>query len=690
MDKTKQNGKPTELTPAQKRQQIKMERKKKFKDLAIQNTNNSSIASKRSVEKLYLPHMAWNQNTNETGEQLEYFKYFVPKGPKRSPCINRGYWLRLHAIRSRLDSILEGTQGEVLVVNLGCGYDPLAFQLLDKQNRSSKGYQKRFKFLDLDYSDMIESKTSIISNSGDLTKIVGENQNIKSKEFVSENYSARVCNLNDSESFSKLAQELNLDNDNVTKVFIAEVSLAYMLPEKADEIIEACGKLQNSHFIIMEQLIPAGENEPFGKRMLKHFKKNDSPLLSVLKYNTIESQILRFQNLKFKNVNAGDLIQLWYSVDIQTRNVIESIQPFDELEEFHLFGHHYILLHATNYNDFKFSLKYKFEMDKGNFQNVENHLNYKIQCVNMDINRRFGYTIRVPGTKKELYYYGGCNPGRIEDILKIDTASNTSDILEINKNNIPEGRMCHTFTTINDKQCIMVGGRKGPQMGFDDIWIFNIEENEWRQDGISLDSRYRHAACNVGNEQVLVCGGVTKDALFILYDIKLKNFTSCHTAKELKNIDQLISPAMDYNVNSKQGILIGGQINTGGVSDALTVFKYDNDTSSVNVFKTWKHKYFERYGAQARFINDKEILIVGGTSPNNVWDQRNTIVVANIETETMTHIRIPDEIWENKLLCFVGSNVTPMDDGRFVITGGGTTCYGFGAISSDTVVIEFQ
>jgi len=73
-----------------KGQQTKKERKLKYADLAVQGTNNSSIASKRSVEAIYLSKLGVNQSINEDGESSEYFKYFVPKLVNRSPCINRG------------------------------------------------------------------------------------------------------------------------------------------------------------------------------------------------------------------------------------------------------------------------------------------------------------------------------------------------------------------------------------------------------------------------------------------------------------------------------------------------------------------------------------------------------------------------------------------------------------------------
>ena len=76
----------------------------------IMDTNNSSIVSKRSVEKLYY-----------AGEP-EYFRYFVNKLKRRSPLINRGYWLRMRAIERTVENLLrEPSDKRKVVVNLGCG-----------------------------------------------------------------------------------------------------------------------------------------------------------------------------------------------------------------------------------------------------------------------------------------------------------------------------------------------------------------------------------------------------------------------------------------------------------------------------------------------------------------------------------------------------------------------------------------
>lgn len=79
-------------------------------DDLIQQTNSSSIVSKRSVEKLYY------------ADQPAYFRHFVAKFKRRSPLINRGYWLRMRAVEHTVEGFLtEVTDRRKVIVNLGCG-----------------------------------------------------------------------------------------------------------------------------------------------------------------------------------------------------------------------------------------------------------------------------------------------------------------------------------------------------------------------------------------------------------------------------------------------------------------------------------------------------------------------------------------------------------------------------------------
>lgn len=76
--------------------------------------DNSSIVSKRSVERLYHP------------DEPHFFRFFVPKFQRRAPLINRGYYLRLKAIDVTLRNFLaqpspSPSAKTKCIVNLGAG-----------------------------------------------------------------------------------------------------------------------------------------------------------------------------------------------------------------------------------------------------------------------------------------------------------------------------------------------------------------------------------------------------------------------------------------------------------------------------------------------------------------------------------------------------------------------------------------
>lgn len=102
-------------------------------------TNNSSIVSKRSVERLY-----------SKSDEHQFLRYFVKKPQRRSPLINRGYWLRMRAVeyvvRSFLSEETIDPRTKVVVkkvvVNLGCGlFVPLPCSEYSTINRNTLSVQ---------------------------------------------------------------------------------------------------------------------------------------------------------------------------------------------------------------------------------------------------------------------------------------------------------------------------------------------------------------------------------------------------------------------------------------------------------------------------------------------------------------------------------------------------------------------
>ncbi|KAG6012950.1 tRNA methyltransferase ppm2 [Claviceps lovelessii] len=84
--------------------------------------------------------------------------------------------------------------------------------------------------------------------------------------------------------------------------------------------------------------------------MLNHFDKLKTPLKSVAQYPTLSKQIDRFTSRGFHEANIWDLWQAWSSEEFVTsaeRASLDVIEPFDEWEDFILFGRHYFIIHAS-------------------------------------------------------------------------------------------------------------------------------------------------------------------------------------------------------------------------------------------------------------------------------------------------------------------------------------------------------
>ncbi|CAB4256822.1 similar to Saccharomyces cerevisiae YOL141W PPM2 AdoMet-dependent tRNA methyltransferase also involved in methoxycarbonylation [Maudiozyma barnettii] len=677
-----------------KGQQTKKERKLKYADLAVQGTNNSSIASKRSVEAIYLSKLGVNQSINEDGESSEYFKYFVPKLVNRSPCINRGYWLRLHAIRSRLESIRKATEKQILVINLGCGFDPLAFELLDKLNKDSRPFTEKFSFLDIDYSDLLKNKVQIIKQTSTLSQIVNLPTDLidGADTITCERYYTRPCDLNCTGDYEKLllhSQDLpQLNDPNVVKVFIAEVSLAYMKADLSDEIISISSHLPNAHFVMLEQLIEQGPYEPFSKQMLKHFKKNDSPLQSVTTYNTIDSQRLRFEKYGFKNVNVGNMLHLWNAISKETRETIEKIQPFDELEEFHLFCHHYMLCHATNDTDFIFTPGYKFKITQTESIDEDKELSATFEPLGLDLKRSFGSGyVNMDGN---MTYHGGCNPNRVNETLLLTEQFTKFNVLD-KSGPIPPVRTCHTFCQIGTGTSVIIGGRNAPHRPYKDTWLYDSEHNKWSQGNDLPETRFRHCTVSIGQGKLLVFGGVTTGQPFMIYDSKKDTYDTVSVAEDSDfSPSNLVSACMSYNENIDVGYLIGGlDIDTNIVSDTLYTFSLEEN--KITLQKVVSHPLLSRYGAKCSYISSNKIVVVGGTSPDILFSNKTNILIVELETHNISSLVIPSNIWEeNHKLCLVGFELQQLPDMQFIIVGGGATCYGFGAISNESLLLTLQ
>ncbi|SCU81022.1 LAFA_0C02322g1_1 [Lachancea sp. 'fantastica'] len=664
-------------------QSFKQQKLDQNSTLAIQATNSSSIVCKRSVERLYTQPLKMNLDVEESKGCKEYIKYFVPKSIRCTPCINRGYWLRMHAIKSTIDSIVGETEDEkVVILNLGCGFDPLPFQLLDSTNRQNEKNLGRLSFLDIDYPDLISHKKHLIDSTPELKSIVGswsESDRIKGA-LEAEKYTLVPCDLNDIDDFNALIQACNhLQDASLVKIFVAEVSLAYMESENADAIIEICSRQPRSHFVVLEPLVPAGPLEPFSRQMLQHFIKNSTPLRSINSYQTLSAQHKRFQRLGFQSTKMQNMLDVWNSVSSETKMIIDQIEPFDEYEEFLMYCHHYILGHSTNHQDFRAkcsSVTTEKTVEKMTLRPEMNINAVRIKDMNL-LQRKFGSSTLLPSG--QILYSHGSYASRLDNTLLIDPVLNTAQFVVSNSCQ-PTARMCHTLIALNNELCVLVGGRASPSRAHDDIWLLKKTElSQWVYEKALVlpESRYRHSTCAIDQERVLIYGGHTTGAAFLIYDSQKNELTVPTIDGE---IPSLASAALSYDLPSSTGVIIGGVGKDQNIDGGLRRFHYDTNSNKITLTKRVLHPLLQRCGAKSQYTNSDTILIAGGTNSNMLLDRDTTIIEVNIDNEQITRRCVPEHLWKAGFPLLVGFEMQKTPDSMIHIFGGGAVCYGFGSV----------
>jgi tRNA wybutosine-synthesizing protein 4 len=201
---------------------------KEKQDEAIIGTNDYSIVSKRSVEKIYC-----------AGEP-EFLRPFVAKFKRRAPLINKGYWLRMKAIEQAVKHFLEEkNEKRKVIVNLGCGYEPLPFRMLWKYSNLCHD----LRFVDVDYPQLIQKKVEIIRKNSIFSDLLSrsavtiERGPLSSIFLNDDKYCAVGCDLGDTKTLDSVFRtELQLEDSAI--LFIGEVSIVYMEVKKADELIK--------------------------------------------------------------------------------------------------------------------------------------------------------------------------------------------------------------------------------------------------------------------------------------------------------------------------------------------------------------------------------------------------------------------------------------------------------------------
>ncbi|KAG5439268.1 hypothetical protein PCANB_001567 [Pneumocystis canis] len=659
----------------------------------IQGTNNASIVSKRSAEYLGYPF---------SGNQ--YFKAFVKKPKRRTPTINRGYYIRCQAIDTVIRNfILQGNTQDKIIINLGCGYDPLPFRYI------SIPIFDHVRFFDIDFPDLIKNKTIIIEGDQEL-KEMSSKYILSSANKLELQYQLIGCDLRDLDLLKMILKDKCSDLGTMDMLFISEVAIIYMEPDFSDKLIEWASSFTYASFVILEQILPSSKNHPFARTMISHFNKLKTPLCSLERYPTLISQYNRFLSKGWKHIEAFDLFTFWhYGIDKETRDKVNLVEDFDEWEEIILFLQHYCLLFARKLLPKK-GILLSFPPEgfqylnskKGSFLNnytfndsFSGSFSKKLQRIkkNMLFHRRFGACISFD--QSIIIYHGGISEsGRDEKTFLITYKENAIPKFKI-KSLGP--RVCHTLHySSQDDILFCIGGRESPHKLSNSGWKLScLTQNI--MEPIYGNSRFRHGMIEItiqNESRIIIFGG--NDETYKLVDNEWmmwsdKNGWELLEVKSKNKIQSRWGMCMIWLPEREEGIICGGMNSDGFICQDIWTFKVIilNDKWMLECIP-WPNlsaldiQYISRLGAKAVNVTgilDGNVLIAGGVSMFHCISWNDQFILLDLKNQKITSLDIQAPDYEPML---IGFDMIRVNNDIFIL-GGGCVCFSFGVYWNDDI-----
>lgn len=251
---------------------------------------------------------------------------------------------------------------------------------------------------------------------------------------------------------------------------------------------------------------------------MAHFDKLRTPLGAVRKYPTEDDQQARFYGLGWPNVSICNLWKLWGSTDFisaEERRSLDAIEPFDEWEEFALFGCHYFLLVANtgaSLTGVEACGNQRAPPESPPQTNAILQMHSTFSAYPKDQGfRRFAAPMPLKGPNRAQDRFG------VFGGMGLTTRVDSYDEYSLEKTEpctvshhgsamTPSSRMCHTMTDLGDCS-LLVGGRTSPDNASKECWLFHKWLGTWERVDDLPWPLYRHRATFLGHGYVLVSPG---------------------------------------------------------------------------------------------------------------------------------------------------------------------------------------
>ncbi|XP_021505524.1 tRNA wybutosine-synthesizing protein 4 [Meriones unguiculatus] len=655
----------------------------------VQGTNDSSALSKRSLAA--------------HGYVRDAFAALLAPGPvRRTPLIHRGYYVRARAVRHCVRAFLRlagapPAPARTQILSLGSGSDSLYFRL------KAAGLLARAAVWEVDFPDVSRLKAERIGETPELCALTGPfeiGDPASALCFSSSDYCILGADLRELPRLDEALDGAGLDAASPT-LLLAEAVLSYLEPARAAALIAwAAQRFPDALFVVYEQMKP---RDAFGQVMLQHFRRLHSPLHGLELFPDLEAQRQRFLQAGWTACSALDLNEFYRRLlPVDERRRVETLEPFDEFEEWHLKCAHYFILAASRGDTL--SKTPVFPPSEAPFQidpaSPSGFLSARVVTGDHQDSslKRYGHAsiLLSPGV---IFSAGGfgeqegrhCRVSRFHLLSRsCDSEWKGSQISSLRTEGQWDGRLYHTMTRLSDTQVLVLGGRLSPVSPASRALQLDFYESE---DNCPEDQRvivteatlgegpmlrcWRHSTTEVYHQNqryLLVYGGrsVTEPA------VSDCRFLHVETMAWVRIPVEGAAPQGRHSHSAcswQGGALIAGGL---GVSEEpLSSVLFLRPASSRFLWESIdvQPPITPRYSHTAHVFNGK-LLLVGG-----VWIHCSSVpgvTVINLTTGVSSEYQIDTASVPWPLMLHNHSSALLPEEQQLLLIGGGGNCFSFG------------
>ncbi|KAI8985787.1 S-adenosyl-L-methionine-dependent methyltransferase [Pilobolus umbonatus] len=283
-----------------------------------------------------------------------YFKdpfvhLFVRRPIRRSPIINRGTFIRSHALDSIVQQFLSMSASHKQIVSLGAGFDTRYFLIKAGLLGKEEKLISRLKcYFEVDFPEITMKKAMCIKRKTELHQLLGDSDQVKIEKggmiLKGPSYCLLGGDLRNWPEVVKSLMESGLDT-SIPTLFISECVFIYLNPNHSADILKwITNHMRNTMFVLYEQIKP---NDAFGKMMIQNLKSRNIDLKGLESYPDLVDQENRFKELGWQYSKSVDINTIHDRyMDKNEFKRMAKLEILDELEEWRLLSAHYCITWA--------------------------------------------------------------------------------------------------------------------------------------------------------------------------------------------------------------------------------------------------------------------------------------------------------------------------------------------------------